>query len=36
MEHVHLMFRAQLRTERSKFINAYKSSSSRHWHFYKH
>ncbi|WP_330600280.1 transposase, partial [Anaerostipes hadrus] len=30
IDHVHVMFRAQLRTELSKFINAYKSASSRH------
>ena len=30
IDHVHVMFRAQLRTEVSKFINAYKSASSRH------
>ncbi len=29
IDHVHVMFRAQLRTEVSKFINAYKSASSR-------
>ena len=28
-DHVHVMFRAQPRTELSKFINAYKSASSR-------
>ena len=28
-DHVHVMFRAQPRTEISKFINAYKSASSR-------
>ena len=28
-DHVHIMFRAQPRTELSKFINAYKSASSR-------
>ena len=28
-DHVHIMFRAQLNTELSKFINAYKSASSR-------
>ena len=31
IDHVHVMFRAQLRTELSKFINAYKSASSRHY-----
>ena len=30
IDHVHVMFRAQPRTELSKFINAYKSASSRH------
>ena len=29
IDHVHVMFRAQPRTEFSKFINAYKSASSR-------
>ena len=29
MDHVHIMFRAQPKTELSKFINAYKSASSR-------
>ena len=29
IDHVHIMFRAQPRTEISKFINAYKSASSR-------
>ena len=29
IDHVHVMFRAQPRTELSKFINAYKSASSR-------
>ena len=29
IDHVHVMFRAQPTTELSKFINAYKSSSSR-------
>ena len=29
IDHVHIMFRAQPRTELSKFINAYKSASSR-------
>lgn len=29
VDHVHIMFRAQPRTEISKFINAYKSASSR-------
>ena len=29
IDHVHVMFRAQLKTELSKFINAYKSASSR-------
>ena len=29
IDHVHVMFRAQPRTEVSKFINAYKSASSR-------
>ena len=29
IDHVHVMFRAQPKTELSKFINAYKSSSSR-------
>ena len=29
IDHVHVMFRAQPRTEISKFINAYKSASSR-------
>ena len=28
-DHVHVMFRAQPKTELSKFINAYKSASSR-------
>jgi putative transposase len=28
-DHVHIMFRAQPRTELSRFINAYKSASSR-------
>ena len=28
-DHVHIMFRAQPKTEMSKFINAYKSASSR-------
>ena len=31
INHVHVMFRAQPRTELSKFINAYKSASSRHY-----
>ena len=30
IDHVHVMFRAQPRRELSKFINAYKSASSRH------
>ena len=30
IDHVHVMFRAQPKTELSKFINAYKSASSRH------
>lgn len=29
MDHVHVLFRAQPKTELSKFINAYKSASSR-------
>ncbi|NSG41524.1 IS200/IS605 family transposase, partial [Blautia obeum] len=29
IDHVHVMFRAQPKTELSKFINAYKSASSR-------
>ena len=29
IDHVHIMFRAQPKTELSKFINAYKSASSR-------
>ena len=29
LDHVHIMFRAQPKTELSKFINAYKSASSR-------
>ena len=29
IDYVHVMFRAQPRTELSKFINAYKSASSR-------
>ena len=29
IDHVHVMFRAQPKTEISKFINAYKSASSR-------
>ena len=29
INHVHVMFRVQPRTELSKFINAYKSASSR-------
>lgn len=29
MDHVHILFRGQLNTEISKFINAYKSASSR-------
>ncbi len=29
MDHVHVMFRAQSKSELSKFINAYKSASSR-------
>ena len=29
VDHVHIMFRAQPKTELSKFINAYKSASSR-------
>lgn len=28
-DHIHVMFRAQPESERSKFINAYKSASSR-------
>ena len=31
IDHVHVMFRAQPKTELSKFINAYKSASSRHY-----
>ena len=29
MDHIHIMFKAQPKTELSKFINAYKSASSR-------
>ena len=29
LDHVHILFRGQLNTEISKFINAYKSASSR-------
>ena len=29
LDHIHIMFRAQPKTELSKFINAYKSASSR-------
>ena len=30
-DHVHIMFRAHPKSELSKFINAYKSASSRHY-----
>ena len=29
IDHIHIMFKAQPKTELSKFINAYKSASSR-------